>query len=135
VGVFLGTGGPNGTAPTELNFNGAGGTSFASISPMLDQVFFVGDGLTGNGTGATQDFYVPTGATELYLGLADTCNQSGGTPGCFYDNSGTFSAAVTQSGPTGTPSPTPEPSSLILLGTGVLGLAGVMRRKASAFLS
>jgi hypothetical protein len=135
VGVFLGTGGPSGAAPTELNFNGAGGTSFASLSPMLDQVFFIGDGLTGDGMGATQNFYVPTGATELYLGLADTCNQSGGAPGCFYDNGGTFSAAVTQSGPTGNPAPTPEPSSLILLGTGVLGLSGVMRRKASAFLN
>jgi len=27
------------------------------------------------------------------------------------------------------PTPTPEPSSLLLLGTGMLGLAGVLRRK------
>jgi hypothetical protein len=28
-----------------------------------------------------------------------------------------------------TPSPTPEPSSIALLGTGILGIAGVLRRR------
>ena len=31
-----------------------------------------------------------------------------------------------------TPSPTPEPSSLLFLGTGILGVAGVMRRKMAS---
>ena len=54
AGVFLDAGGPSGTAPGALNFTGD--TNFSSLSPLTDQVFFVGDGLTGDGTGATQTF-------------------------------------------------------------------------------
>jgi hypothetical protein len=63
-----------------LNFTGsaiagyttvAGGTGFSTLSPLLDQAFFIGDGLTGNGTGSTQEFFVLTGAMELVLGISD----------------------------------------------------------------
>jgi len=86
VGVFLAAGGPSGPAPTALDF---GSTSFPSLSPGLDQVFFIGDGLTGDGTGATQLFNIPTGATELFLGISDACGYNGG-PSCYSDYVGTF---------------------------------------------
>jgi hypothetical protein len=134
VGVFLGPGGPSGAAPSNLDFTTGSGTSFTSLDPSLDQVFFIGDGLTGSGTGSTQEFVVPTGATELYLGISDAGGYNG-SPGAYGDNDGQYD--VTYDGVGGSsppPSVTPEPSSLVLLGTGALGLAGMLRRKAGACL-
>jgi hypothetical protein len=126
VGVFIGAGGPSGQAPSPLDFVN---TSFSTLSPLLDQVFFIGDGLTGDRSGSEQTFYVPTGATELYLGISDALDYSG-TPGAYGDNLGTYDVVVTplDEGP----STTPEPSSLLLLGTGILGMAGMLRRKILA---
>src|SRR5262245_37460744 len=54
VGVFLNDSQPNTSgAPAGLDFSGSGlGMGFASLSPGLKQPFFIGDGLTGTGTGA-----------------------------------------------------------------------------------
>ena len=71
VGVFLdGTQPDSSLAPGPLDFSSIG-TSFTSISPMLKQVFFIGDGLTGAGSGASQTFNIPAGATRLFLGAMD----------------------------------------------------------------
>jgi uncharacterized repeat protein (TIGR03803 family) len=87
AGVFL-NGSPPSTAPNGLNFTSSGlGTSFKSLSPGLAQVFFIGDGLTGNGKGSVQTFVVPAGATALYLGATDGAG--------WYNNSGSFAVTVT----------------------------------------
>lgn len=134
VGVFVGPGGPTGTAPSSLNFTGsavggyttvAGGTGFTSLSPLLDQTFFIGDGLSGDGSGSVQTFLVPTGATELFLGTSDACGYAGPPTGCYGDNVGSYIVDVT---PQDQPI-IPEPSSLLLFGTGIIGMAGMFRRK------
>jgi hypothetical protein len=126
VGVFIAAGGPSGSAPAALNFTTGSGTAFTSISPLLDQVFFIGDGLTGDDTGTTQQFNVPTGAAELYLGISDACGYNGG-PGCYGDNIGTFTASYSVTNAT---AGVPEPASLLLFGVGILTL-GAMRRRGT----
>ena len=99
VGVFVPVGGPVGTAPTALDFTSSGlGTSFTSLSPKLDQVFFIGDGLTGNGTGTQQTFNIPTGAGQLWLGISDAGFYNG-APGAYGDNSGSYTVDFTVNTP------------------------------------
>ena len=86
VGVFLDAANPkDGTPPDPLENN----TSFSTLSPALGQVFFIGDGLTGTGTGVPQTFFAPAGATRLFLGIADAMSF-GGQPGWYDDNYGSF---------------------------------------------
>jgi hypothetical protein len=100
AGVFE-SGPPSGTPPATLNFNTIG-TNFSSLSPLMQQLFFIGDGLTGDGSGDVQVFYVPTGAKYLYLGLADACGYNG-TPSCYGDNSGDFVVSYAISTESGVP--------------------------------
>jgi hypothetical protein len=57
------------------------------LSSLLRQVFFIGDGLSGSGTGAVQRFVAPAGATRLFLADLDGLGQN-------YDNSGQFVVVV-----------------------------------------
>ncbi len=119
AGVFLGPSVPSGAAPAQLS-----GTDFSTISPNLDQIFFIGDGLTGTGSGAVQTFYVPTGATRLFLGIIDD--------GGYYDNHGTISAVITSSTPA-----VPEPATwaMMILGMGAVGVAVRRRQKVTTRVS
>jgi hypothetical protein len=78
---------------------------------VLQQLFFIGDGLTGTGSGSVQTFIVPSGATQLYLGTGDGYG--------WYNNSGSFSVTVNTPGTVATP----EPASSLLLLIGIAGLA------------
>lgn len=120
IGVFVSAIPPSGTAPAGVDFTSGSAQSQASYSPLIDQVFFIGDGLTGTGTGTVQQFVIPTGAVALYLASSDAA-------GAAYDNSGQFQVTVTDSGgtPAGpTPAPTPAPPSVILTAIG-LAMAGI----------
>ena len=103
-----------------------------NFAPLIGQVFFIGDGLTGTdaanvGSGSTQTFQVPTTATRLFLGFADAFNNfstsGGGSPGAYGDNFGSLSVNINTSGLI-----TPEPGTLMLMGAGLIGLA-LLRRK------
>jgi len=120
IGVFLDAAQPDTSpAPAGLNFLTLG-TSFASLSPLLKQPFFIGDGLTGTGTGAVQDFIVPSGATRLFLGTMDAFG--------WFDNSGSFDVTVN-----GAPTPpsVPEPATLTLFATALAAFSLLRRRWAA----
>jgi hypothetical protein len=93
VGVFLDDGMPNNSpTPPGLDFSDGGlGRAFAQLCPGLKQPFFIGDGLTGSGGGARQQFVVPAGATRLFLGTVDGFDWN--------TNTGAFSVQVTSTPP------------------------------------
>ena len=76
----------------------------------------------------TFNFELPVGTLVGYTGglIASTSNpeSSGNTSAIFFGNTGTFDYLTS-----GSVAPTPEPSSVLLLGTGVLGMAGVLRKR------
>ena len=114
VAVFLGDDQPDGTpAPADLDF--VGGLDFTSLSPLLKQVFFIGDGM---GTGGVQEFVVPVGATRLFMGGMDGFG--------WYNNTGSFEVSATNLSPPAVPLPAGLP--LLLTAFGATAL--LRRRKA-----
>lgn len=91
VGVFLGASPPNlVTAPPRLDFSTAASRNYLTLSPTLQQTFFIGNGLTS--LGAVQHVQVPSGATRLYLGVLDVAQ--------WYNNPGSFEVSVFDPCPT-----------------------------------
>jgi hypothetical protein len=118
VGVFLDSTEPVDPSPVRLDFsNGMLGTGFTSLSPLIGQTFFIGDGLTETGSGTVQQFNAPATATRLFLGIADADGYHG-APGAYSDNFGSWDVTV---------SSIPEPSVLSLLG--LLGLPVLLLRR------
>ena len=108
LGVFLGPGQPDPSAPSLLDFSTAASTDFAGLSPELQQVFFIGDGLQLDGL-TSQIFIVPNGATRLFLGTMDGFDWN--------NNVGSLDVTVNA---------VPEPATLSLV---ALGLVGAIRRR------
>jgi hypothetical protein len=127
VGVFLDASEPSGPGPAALMYNygtpGGLSTSDPSFSPALDEVFFIGDGLTGTGTGNQQIFNVPAGADRLYLGFADSFDS---VPSYYADNVGSLTATFEIT------TATPEPAYGFLLTGGLIAGALLYRRKFRA---
>ena len=126
VGVFLNNTEPSGSGPSVLKYNygtaGSLNTTDASFSPSIDQVFFIGDGLTGTGSGQEQVFHVPTDATRLYLGFADSFDS---VPSYYADDVGSLTATFDFT-------TTPEPNSVFLITGGLLVGVSLYRRKFRA---
>jgi hypothetical protein len=116
VGIFLTNVAPSGPDPVTFFAS----TSDTSFSPGLLQIFFIGDGLTGTGGGNLQNFVIPTGATRLFLGIADN-------PGFYYDNGGRLAVVTTEMDNRDQVSDTPEPSTYLMVGT-ALGLLGLRKK-------
>jgi hypothetical protein len=105
LGVFLSDSPNRNTAPAPL---GSEYWSYSAFSPSLQQVFYMGDG-------SAQTIMVPQGATKLYLGTMDSYGWT--------NNTGSFDVTVTDP-----PVVTPEPSTMLLLGSGLIGLWGFRRK-------
>jgi hypothetical protein len=121
AGVFIGDSEPTGLGPARLNYNTTDDPNALTVSPLLGQTFFVGDGRVGldNPGGALQQFIVPVGGTRLFLGFLDSFDNFVGFPGAYTDNSGSLTVDV---------SSVPEPGTVVLMGLGFLGVA-LLRKK------
>jgi hypothetical protein len=92
--VFLDAGEPADLPPAPY---AADPTAAVIDGVALRQTFFVGDGLNGPtaGSGATQTFHIPDGATRLFFGFFDVSGGPGGPIGGYNDNAGRIMATVT----------------------------------------
>ena len=116
-GVFLNSSVPSGTiGPASLDFTDPTVISAASFAPLLNQIFFIGDGLTGTGSGAVQLFTAPAGATRLFLASADSVGASTG-------NLGSLDVTVSDVN-------SPEPVSVVLAATALVLLSSRRKRQA-----
>ncbi len=87
IGVFLDDRQPDlSAAPDGLDFGTLAARDFDSLSPLLKQPFFIGDGFKNDGT-TIQSFTVPEGATRLFLGTMDAFEWE--------NNTGSLSVTVT----------------------------------------
>ena len=130
AGVFLDAAGVSATTPASLVYANNAATALASYSPLLNQVFFIGDGLTGDGTGSLQKFFVPSGATRLLLGFADAGGYNG-VPGSYGDNLGSLNVTSTIVGSPAAAVPEPAAWAMMILGMGSIGFVMRRRRKAT----
>ena len=124
VGVFLDDTEPIDPAPVSLSFGSAGILdNFTDLYPEIAQTFFIGDGLTGTGSGTIQKFHVPDTATRIFLGFADGFDFQGAT-WLYSDNYGSLTSVFEVS-----TTPVPEPGTLLLLASGLAGLFAWRRRQ------
>ena len=129
VGVFLDNNTPSGAGPATLAYNALFADSATVYSPLIGQVFDIGNGLTGGPTdpsGVVQTYNIPVTATRLFFGFADAMGFVG-APGMYSDNTGAISGNVNLSL---APPSVPEPGTLVLLGLGFSALALFRRERA-----
>jgi hypothetical protein len=129
AGVFLDDSIPSsGPAPATLDFTPTGlGTDFSTLTPLLRQVFYIGDGVTSGGE--FQTFIAPAGATRLFLGIPDGFGFVG-APGAYDDNDGSYQVRI---GINVAPTPVPEPTTLAMAGATVIAGLGYRRWRSRAW--
>jgi len=128
VGVFTGASLPGSQVASIGDYgNIASGitSTQGTYSPLVGQTFFIGDGLTGNQSGSLQQFIVPTGATNLYLGFADAMSFVG-QAGMYNDNAGSLAVNLQIMPATAAP----EPGSVAMM---ALGLAALLIGRKKLF--
>jgi hypothetical protein len=112
------------SAPARLDFTG--NHDFTSLSPLVNQSFFIGDGKTS--TSVTQTFFVPAGATAVQLGFADAFFYSNiafiGEPSSYADNNGSLSVTYNVAA-------VPLPGTA-LAGIALLAVTAIVRRKRAS---
>jgi hypothetical protein len=87
LGVFLDDTQPDQTPdPPNLDFGTTATRDYLTFSPLLKQVFFIGDGVTSHGE--EQHVIIPEGATRLFLGTMDSST--------WLNNVGQFEVLVTE---------------------------------------
>jgi hypothetical protein len=136
AGVFIdSTNLPSCSGPSGWDYTAGPFESDASFSGIgLNRVFFIGDGLTGSGTGSTQSFNVPVNADRLLLGFVDSYAFSG-PPSYYGDNTGSLTGNFSIEGLNVGATPLPATFPLFATGLGMLALLGWRRKKKAAALA
>jgi len=82
VGVFIGNSLNFQNVPPSVDYSG-GARDIPVVTPMLQQPFFIGSGVTSDGL--TRTWIAPSGSTRLYIGVLDAATAR---------NTGSFTATV-----------------------------------------
>lgn len=119
IGVFLdGAVTDVASGPASLDYTDAANRNLATYTPGLGEIFFIGDGSTD--ASVLQQFLAPTGATRLFLAVADSFGSSTGNPGAFRVDVTGATPAV------------PEPATWATMLGGFALAGGMLRRRRTA---